>query len=148
MVKLKSIITEIITEYEKGEPLTFTHDCVDSHGGENYCNLYAKDKNGNVVGKIEFSTYLDDVHVKFIRVQKGERRNGIGIQMAKKLQRLYPNSEILWGYTFPAGSKFLKKLPRTFHQNTKYWNLKKKLDQLKAQYMKSGMRNPSKHNHN
>ena len=43
MIKLKSIISEIILEYEKGEPLSFTHDCVDSHRGENYCNLYAKE---------------------------------------------------------------------------------------------------------
>jgi folate-dependent phosphoribosylglycinamide formyltransferase PurN len=114
MIKLKSIISEIITEYEKGEPLIFTHGCVDSYRGQNYCNLIAKDKNGNFVGSVSFSTYENQIHINMINTKRSERRKGIATAMAKELQKEYPNFKIIWGMTTSFGSKFLEKLPKKF----------------------------------
>jgi hypothetical protein len=124
MIKLKNIISEIITEYERGEPLIFTHDCVDSYRGQNYCNLIARDKDGNFVGAINFSTYRNQIHISMINTKGTERRKGIATAMAKELQKEYPDYEIIWGMTTTAGSKFIEKLPRTFKAGQ--WRVKLK----------------------
>ena len=124
MIKLQNIISEIITEYEGGEPLLFTHDCVDSYRGQNYCNLIARDKDGNFVGSINFSTYGKKIHISMINTKGPERRKGVATAMAKELQKEYPDYEIIWGMTTSFGTKFLDKLPRTFKSGQWRVNLK------------------------
>jgi hypothetical protein len=51
--------------------------------------------------------------------------------MAKELQRLNPNKEILWGGLTPQGSKFLDKLPRTYSANNRYGEIVKRMELLK-----------------
>ncbi len=106
MIKLK----HLISEYEKGGPLVFTHDCRDSYRGQNYCTLYAKDTKENVVGIIQYSTYENKVYVDVIKTKEEERRKGIATLMAKELQREFPNFKIEWGMTTPDGTSFLGSL--------------------------------------
>lgn len=106
-------VTEIINEYEKDQPLKFHHDCFDTHGGEIFCNLIAKDTNGSAIGYIEYSTYGDEINIKMIQTKEGERRKGIATLMAKELQRKYPKNYIQWGMTTSDGEPFVKSLKQS-----------------------------------
>jgi len=108
-------ISEIINEYEKGESLKFYHDCYDSHGGESFCNLIAKDINGKPVGYIEYSIFDKEINIKMIQTKEGERRKGIATLMAKELKNKYPESFIHWGMTTSDGEPFVRSLRKSIY---------------------------------
>lgn len=124
-----------LAEYIKGQPLKFREELMGQKSGEDFLILYAYDQE-NVVGSVEYSTYKDDVSIKMIRTHVAERRKGIATELAKELQRLYPNHEVIWGTTTEEGHNFLKALPRTFVRNEKYDALEARLKALQAQQAK------------
>jgi hypothetical protein len=129
----------MIAEYNKGEPLTFRHESLDSHGGQSFMVLYASDSSGAVVGKIDYIVYQDLISIGIIKTEKTEQRKGVATAMAKELQRQYPDSEIAWGMSTRPGEKFLKSLSRKFIPNEEYVKIKQRIDMLqkKKQRMQS-----------
>jgi hypothetical protein len=126
----------MIVEYNKGEPLTFRHEALDAHGSESFMLLYATDSEGNVVGKIDYTIYENVISISMIKTVQSEFRKGIATEMAKELQREYPESEIKWGMTTTPGQKFLKSLSRRYIPNEEYIEAKKKLEIAKANQAK------------
>lgn len=125
-----------LAEYIKGQPLKFKEELTGQKAGENFLVLYAYDHD-DVVGTVEYSTYREDLAIKMIRTrQESDKRKGIATEMAKELQRRYPNHEVIWGTTTGEGHQFLKALPRTFLRNEKYDDLEARLKALQAQQTK------------
>ena len=144
MIKLKDIVPDLksdneldfntmikLAEYVKGEALTFRDEMRDYRAGESFMTLYAIDKDNINVGSISYSIYDNEISVQYIQTLPSERRKGIASAMAKELQRLNPNKEILWGGLTPQGSKFLDKLPRTYSANNRYGEIVKRMELLK-----------------
>jgi len=111
----------LIKEFTKGDPLTFTHDCRDHYRGQNYCMLHAKDKEGNVVGRIVYSTYQSNVYIDTITVEESERRKGIATSMANEMKREFSNWKIDWGYTTELGTNFVQSLKEEFTNHFRGW---------------------------
>lgn len=118
-----------LVEYVKGQPLRFREESRGTHGSEHYLTLSALD-GPTVVGKVDYSVYQDDVSIEMIRTNDDEKRKGVATELAKELQRVYPNHEIIWGTTTGEGHQFLKALPRTFVRNEKYDELEGRLKAL------------------
>lgn len=125
-----------LAEYIKGQPLKFKEELTGQKSGENFLVLYAYDQ-ADIVGKVEYSTYREDLSIKMIRtIQDADKRKGIATAMAKELQRMYPDHEIIWGTTTGDGHKFLKALPRTFVRNERYDELEVQLKDLQTKQTK------------
>ena len=118
-----------LAEYVKGGSLTFREEMLDSRGGEHFMILYAMSGDSQV-GHISYSLYGGDVFIKMIQTPSQFQRRGIATEMAKELQRLHPDAEIVWGTTTKAGHEFLKALPRTFLPNNRYDQIVKELQEL------------------
>ena len=117
-----------LAEYVKGGPLTFREEMLDHKAGESFMVLWALSDESHV-GYITYSLYDGNVYIKMIKVPKYQRQ-GIATAMAKELQKLHPDAEIVWGTTTNDGHKFLKALPRTFLPNERYDQIVKELQDL------------------
>ena len=89
-------------EYVKG--IQYSNNVVDAHGGELFGEILARGTNGRLAGYIEYSVWMNEVHVKMIQTHKDVRRNGVARSMMKKLQEEYPECEINWGMTTDLGT--------------------------------------------
>ena len=70
-------------------------DITDSHSGENFGRVIAKDKDGKVVGQVQFSDFDDEISIQFIEVVPEQRRKGIASALRAKIKEAFPESEIV-----------------------------------------------------
>jgi hypothetical protein len=98
-------------------------------GQDNYV-LKAYDKDGNVIGKVDYSEYEDIPSVGMIEVPEQYRRQGIAKDLLETLQKRYPNKSIDFGYTTDDGTKLLNKVT-TDKVNPSYTSLKGHIDRAK-----------------
>lgn len=84
----------------------------DYHSGEMFATM-TYEKDGKVVGTLDYSEYEGKPNVKMIEVTPEYRRNGIGKKLLQELQRQYPDVEIDYGMTTPDGTKLLDAITYT-----------------------------------
>lgn len=61
------------------------------------------DRDNSLVGSLDYSEGPNSVLIKHIEVNQEEGRAGIGTALVRKLEELFPNKKIDWGYTTPEG---------------------------------------------
>ena len=81
-------------------------DCYDSHDGELYCSLKAKNEFGQLVGYIDYSIFEGETNIKMIEVHRECKHHGIASKLLEKLEKEYP--KINYGFTTREGTEFLK----------------------------------------
>ena len=62
------------------------------------------------VGFAQYAVFENKVHIQYIHVKEGLRREGIGTQLIEDIKREYPAMNINWGMTMPEGSAFQEKV--------------------------------------
>ena len=82
-------------------------DCYDSHGGELYCSLKAKNEFGQLVGYIDYSLFEGKTNIKMIEVHRECKHCGIASKLLDKLEKEYP--KINYGFSTREGTEFLRK---------------------------------------
>ena len=87
-------------------------DIFDSRGGESFGRINATDKDGKVIGTVEFSDFEDEIAIKFIDVLPEHQRKGIATALRAKLKQEFPDSEItrFGDFTTEEGAKFKESL--------------------------------------
>ena len=84
-------------------------DCYDSYRGQNYCRVYAYDEDtDDILGKIDYWIYDDEIHVSFIEVNEKFRRQGVGDLLLKTLKKIHKGMKINYGMLTADGFLFLK----------------------------------------
>jgi len=93
--------------------------------------LMTANLNNLVVATLEFSVYQDEPYVNMIKVEEKYQRQGIATQLLRKLQEMYPETEIHMGMSSQEGSELLKSIPTKFIPNERHIELTKKRNNLK-----------------
>ena len=124
---------EIISE-NKNEDISFYDSVVDAYEGE-LSKLLTMNVQGKDVGYIEYSVYDEEPYVQYIFVEESYRRKGYGSKLVRKLQSLYPNSEINFGMTTEDGTKLYNSLEKIITPNPLYTKKQQELKRIK-QWMK------------
>jgi ribosomal protein S18 acetylase RimI-like enzyme len=91
--------------------LQFKNTFVDSYKGQSNLILYAS-LNNEIVGRVEYVIYDDEVSVSYIEVDKNHRRQGIGTKLLQELQKIYPNQSFDMGMFTSDGIKLWNSLPK------------------------------------
>jgi ribosomal protein S18 acetylase RimI-like enzyme len=87
------------------------NDCFDSHGGEVFCRIIAKEEiTGRAIGYIDYSIYDNEIDIKMIEVSERYRRQGIGTKMIEFLKEENPNVKIHAGLATNLGFPFIQNL--------------------------------------
>jgi ribosomal protein S18 acetylase RimI-like enzyme len=97
------------------EKYIFTNDHVDSYSGQHNYELGIYDKNNNILGLLEYVVFEDTPSISMIQVVPKYQRKGIGSELVLHLQKLFPKTEIEWGYMTPEGTKLKKKLEKKLY---------------------------------
>jgi ribosomal protein S18 acetylase RimI-like enzyme len=87
-------------------------EVTDSHRGEMFANIVARDGRGRGVGYVEYSIFQGAPHLEFIEVAKRARRKGVARQLIQKLAGEYGYDKIDWGMSLPEGSELKKALDK------------------------------------
>ncbi len=116
-MRLRQYITEVIK---------FTDEMTGSHSGQSNSKITAYE-NGKPVGYLEYTVYLDDVQISYIKSNKP----GTGTKLVLYLQSQFPKTEIDWGMMTGDGAKLQKKLKNKLYIDYKTRN---KIESLKAEY--------------
>jgi GNAT superfamily N-acetyltransferase/proteasome lid subunit RPN8/RPN11 len=111
--------------------IKFENISTNSYSGQTNFNLSAT-VDGKEVGYIEYVDYKGQPSISYIEVSKNHRRKGIGTQLLKKLQSMYPGQEIDWGMTTEDGTALQKAATYTI-EDKKLSNKFKELEKLKKQ---------------
>jgi GNAT superfamily N-acetyltransferase len=83
------------------------------HDQQSDNSLIAK-LDGKVVGYLDYDEYHDEVHIQMIEVDEEYRRKGIGMALLRELDKLYPETEILYGMETPEGAALIKEYQRRY----------------------------------
>lgn len=113
--------------------ITFKDEMVGYSHGQADMRLIAYVGN-EIAGILDYSEYEKMPSVKMLEVPKNWRRQGIGTELLKKLQKLYPNTEIDLGYASAEGAALLKTIDRKFVPNKKYETYEKRIKFLQSEY--------------
>lgn len=109
--------------------VTFRDETTSAYSGQTNSVLSVM-HHGDVVGYLKYSVYQGIPSIQYIEVVDG--RKGFGSLLVKKLQSLYPDVEIDWGYTTPDGEKLRKSLQYEKRKSEFYDSLLE-LERLKAE---------------
>ena len=123
MIRLKTLV---------GEGIVFRTETRGAHHGQSDLTLYAEDETGEYMGHLDYSEYNGEPAVQMIKVKPNFRRSGIGTFLLKKLQTLYPDTEIELGMSTPEGTALNKSLSTVYVENPEYTRLAARLEKLKA----------------
>lgn len=86
----------VVTDVKVPEGITISDvDIFDSRQGESFGRVIATDKDGKVVGSVDFSEFDDEIAIKFIEVVPELRREGIATALRNKIKEEFPESEIV-----------------------------------------------------
>jgi hypothetical protein len=125
-MKLRKILNEILNEIS----LTFNNEMIGYSHGQSDMSLIAF--SGKVpVGKLDYSEYEESPSVKMLEVPNEYRRQGIGTQLLKQLQKKYPNKEIDLGMLSDDGAALIKTVNRKFIPNKSFEKLNNRLEFIK-----------------
>lgn len=105
-----------INHFLSSAKLTFLDTVTDHYSGQTNCTLSVQ-SNADVVAKIEYVIYQDEISVSMISVPESERRKGYATQALVHLQSLHPRVEIEMGYLTTEGSALLSSLHFTHVPN-------------------------------
>jgi hypothetical protein len=122
----------IITEETLKSKIEFEKLHLDHSYGEDFYVLRAK-VGDKVIAFLKYGVYENEPNIKMIEVDKAWRRMGIATDMIKKLQALYPDTEIDLGYATDDGGKFIKSLNRKFYPNAQYKKLTERLSKVTSE---------------
>lgn len=100
--------------------LSMSDEVLDSHSGQTDLRLNAKNTRGETVGYIDYTEFRGEVHIKYIEVLPEHRRQGVGTELMRSLQKLYPNTEINTGMLTDEGSALYQALPKQTIENKMY----------------------------
>lgn len=93
--------------------VAFRQDHLDHHHGQDDYVIYAYIPDTKVViGKLLFSVFEGVPHINWIEVADEYKRQGIGTQLMKQLQKEFTYGKIRWGMTTPDGSELKKGIER------------------------------------
>lgn len=123
MIKLKTLV---------GEGIVFRTETRGAHHGQSDLTLYAENEMGEYMGHLDYSEYNGEPAVQMIKVKPNFRRSGIGTLLLKKLQTLYPDTEIELGMSIGHGTDLVKSLSTVYVENPEYTRLEARLEKLKA----------------
>lgn len=93
-------------------------------------------ENDEQVGYLSYSVYKYAPAIKMIWVSPNARRQKIAVKMLKELQRMFPDSEIDWGYTTDDGSALKRNINFKQVPNRAVMDTKAKLLAVRAQLAK------------
>lgn len=110
------------------ESMTFSTDHTGYSHGQHDMHLFAE-RDGAVVGQIDYSLYRGEVAIKMIQVHPKLQRSGIGAALVRELQRLYPDAEIEWGMTTAPGEALRNRLD---YDEVEIPEIRSKLDRMAA----------------
>jgi len=89
-------------------------DCYSAHHGQLDCNLNAYNKNGKVIGYINYSIYDKAVYINMIETNQNCRRKKVGTKLMDKLRKLFPYEKMYTGFSTKEGTAFLKAYKKLF----------------------------------
>lgn len=98
------------------------------HHGQTDIRMSAK-LDSVTLGYIDYSVYQGVPHINMIQVH--QKRQGIGTELVKQLQRDFPGVEIQWGSLSGAGAALYNSLEFDLIPNNRVIRKQKLLDQLK-----------------
>ncbi len=90
-----------------------------------------KDSFDIVIAYLDYEEAYGKPYVDFVFVNKNSRGKGLGKQLMKTLQNLYPNIEIDHGYKTADGGRLYKSLKHKIIINKSYIKLEKKIKQYR-----------------
>jgi ADP-ribose pyrophosphatase YjhB (NUDIX family) len=107
-------------------PVEFKEEVRGAHSGQTDMTLRAL-VNGQQVGYVDYSVYQDEPSVQYLEVS--EKRQGYGTLLLKKLQSMFPDTEIALGMTTDDGTKLVESL-KFEEKPTEYAEKIRELEQL------------------
>jgi len=96
----------------RGSEVEITDETVGYSSGQ-YEMIMTAVVDGIKAGFIEYSVYQGKPYIKFINTVESMRRMGVATRLLQELQKEYPNTEIVWGYTTPDGTALKDKVTFT-----------------------------------
>lgn len=137
----KAEIEAYLRGAENRLPSEFKTEMRDFHHGQSDQTLVAT-RNGNSVGKIDYSVFEGVPSIQMIEVSEEFRRQGIATEMLKKLQSEFPDVEIDWGSLTEDGAKLYKStkfvdVDQTSGINEVIGDIRTKYEKAEAEYQKS-----------
>ncbi len=102
------------------------------HSGQNDLTL-SFSKEGQIIGYIDYSYYRGEVHIQMIKVKPDYRRQGLGSDLLRALQKEYPDTEINVGGTTDEGHEFVKSMPTREIPNGDISEKQQELEAIRAQ---------------
>lgn len=119
---------ENITESKN---IRITRSVTGHHNGQTDMRMSALSDAGTL-GYIDYSIYQGVPHINMIQVH--QKRQGIGTELVKELQRDFPGVEIQWGSMSEAGSALYNSLEFDMIPNNRVIRKKRLLDELKKKH--------------
>lgn len=107
-----------LREYSESGSLKYMVDITDYHSGQTYGDLYAFDKETDVLmGYIEFSIYEKVPYIDFIKVRETETGKGFGKMLVARFQSDY-SKPVEFGMTTTEGSHLYDSYMRLINEIT------------------------------
>lgn len=94
------------------EPISLSHEVTDSYSGQTNAVITAT-RDGATAGTLEYSVFNGIPEISMVRVDEGSRRMGVGSELVRELQRMFPDQEIRWGMMTDEGSALRESLAKT-----------------------------------
>lgn len=113
------------------DAVSFKNTVENSYRGQIDATITAS-VNGDQAGYLSYSVYNDIPAIKMIWVAPEYRRKKLAIQMLKRLQAEYPNSEIEWGYTTADGTQLKSNVKFRTQPNVEVLKAMEKLDGIRS----------------
>lgn len=126
------ILHQILREAERGKTasdLQFRDEMRGAHHGQNDMTLFAE-VGGRTVGYLEYAVYQGESSVQWLEVS--DKRKGYGTALLKKLQSMYPDTEVNLGMTTEDGTALVDKM-KFEEKPTEHAEKFKELDSLKPE---------------
>lgn len=116
----------IVQIIESGQHIRFVDSVTDSYSGQTNHQLVML-VDDTPVGYIDYVDYRGEPSISMIEIFSKHRRSGYGTKLVQHLQSLYPNQEIIWGSTTPAGDALRNTIR---YSEVPVPDIKKKIDRL------------------
>ena len=127
---------EFLLEKQQVEDIRFQEEGTGYFSGQSNMILRAKNKEGQIMGYIEYSDYEGVPHVQFVKTLPSYLRMGVATKLLKELQRRYPDIEIDLGYSTEDGTELLKspEMEREFYPNDEFETKMEEYKKMKVRY--------------
>ncbi len=89
-----------------------TNDVTGAYSGQVNGRLLAFNDDGRPIGGLDYQQFEDEVLIAYMEVVEDFRRQGVGKELVKELEEVWPDKKVVWGVTTEEGQRLKETVTR------------------------------------